>query len=79
MELYLALRERAAAFRADPEVQKALEDARVAEVSQPTLSEGETYDELLADRGAFEDFDAAAGDRAPARRPRRSREVSAVG
>ena len=57
MELYLTLRERAQAFRADPEVQEALEAGRVAELSQPTLNDGETYDELLSDQSAFEDFD----------------------
>ncbi len=57
MELYLALRERARSFRADPEVQEALEAARVAELSVPTLGEGETYEQLLADRSASEDFD----------------------
>jgi xylose isomerase len=31
--------------------------ARVAELAQPTLGEGETYTELLADRSAFEDYD----------------------
>ena len=61
MELYLALREKARAFRADPEVQEALEAARVAELTQPTLDDGESYDELLADRGAFEDFDIDRG------------------
>ncbi|WP_375386588.1 xylose isomerase [uncultured Microbacterium sp.] len=57
MRTYLLLKERAAAFRADPEVQEALEAARVAELSVPTLNEGETYDDLLADRSAYEDFD----------------------
>src|ERR687885_384039 len=57
MELYLALRERARAFRADPEVQQALETARVPELARLTLGEGETYNELLQDRNAFEDFD----------------------
>ena len=57
MELYLALREKSHAFRADPEVQEALDHARVAELSQPTLSEGESYYELLEDRTAFEDYD----------------------
>jgi xylose isomerase len=56
MELYLMLRDRARAFRADPEVQEALEAARVAELSQPTLNDGETYEQLLADSTAFEDF-----------------------
>ena len=54
------LKERAAAFRADPEVQQALADAKVAELSEPTLAAGEGYAELLADRSAFEDFDADA-------------------
>jgi xylose isomerase len=57
MDLYLTLRERAKAFRADPEVQDALETARVGELSRPTLHEGEGYAELLADRSAFEDYD----------------------
>ena len=56
MELYLMLRDRARAFRADPEVQDALEAARVAELSQPTLNDGETYEQLLADTTAFEDY-----------------------
>ena len=45
-----------AAFRADPEVQEALEAARVGELSQPTLNDGETYEQLLADSTAFEDY-----------------------
>ncbi|MCU1509259.1 MAG: xylose isomerase [Glaciihabitans sp.] len=57
MRTYLLLKERAAAFRADPEVKEALEAARVAELSVPTLGEGETYDDLLADRSSYEDFD----------------------
>ena len=60
MRNYLLLRERAAAFRADPEVQEALAAARVPELSVPTLADGETYDALLADRASFEDFDADA-------------------
>jgi xylose isomerase len=60
MRTYLLLKERAAAFRADPEVQQALADAKVAELSVPTLAEGEGYAELLADRGAFEEFDTGA-------------------
>jgi xylose isomerase len=57
MELYLTLRDRARAFRADPEVQEALKAARVEELSSPTLSDGETYQQLLADRTAYEDYD----------------------
>ncbi len=60
MRTYLLLKERAAAFRADPEVQEALAAAKVAELSTPTLNEGERYDDLLADRSAYEDFDTDA-------------------
>ncbi|MEU7474869.1 xylose isomerase [Lentzea sp. NPDC042327] len=49
MRTYLLLKERAAAFRADPEVQEALATAGVPELSQPTLNDGEGYDELLAE------------------------------
>ena len=52
MRTYLLLKERAAAFRADPEVQEALAAARVAELAVPTLAEGETWTDLLADRSA---------------------------
>ncbi len=55
MNTYLLLKERAAAFRADPEVQEALAASRVAELSVPTAPEG--YAALLADRSAYEDFD----------------------
>jgi xylose isomerase len=48
MRNYLILREKAKAFRADPEVQQALEAARVAELSQPTAGEGEGWAEILA-------------------------------
>jgi xylose isomerase len=60
MRTYLLLKQRAAAFRADPEVQEALALAHVDELSSPTLAPGETYADLLADRSAFEDFDADA-------------------
>jgi xylose isomerase len=59
MRTYLLLKERAAAFRADPEVQEALAAARVPDMSTPTVGEG-GYEELLADRSAYEDFDAEA-------------------
>jgi xylose isomerase len=65
MRTYLLLKERAAAFRADPEVQEALAAARVPELAQPTLGEGETYEQLLADRSAYEDFDAGAAGARP--------------
>jgi xylose isomerase len=57
MRNYLLLKERAAAFRADPEVQEALAASRVPELTTTTLAAGETYDDLLADRASFEDFD----------------------
>lgn len=49
MRMYLLLKERAAAFRADPEVQEALQVAGVADLGKPTLNDGESYDDLLAD------------------------------
>ncbi|MFN0282803.1 MAG: xylose isomerase [Kineosporiaceae bacterium] len=57
MRTYLLLKERAKAFRADPQVQSAIEAARIGELAVPTLADGETYADLLADRTAFEDFD----------------------
>ena len=60
MSNYLLLKERAEAFRADPEVKEALKAAKVSELSEPTLNPGESYDDFLADRSAFEDFDADA-------------------
>ena len=64
MRTYLLLKERAAAFRADPEVQEAMAAAGVPDLATPTLGAGETLADLLADRSAFEAFDAdAAGDR----------------
>jgi xylose isomerase len=64
IRMYLLLKERAAAFRADPAVQEALAASGVAELNTPTLNAGETYQDLLNDRSAFEDFDPdAAGER----------------
>jgi xylose isomerase len=60
MRMYLLLKERAEAFRADPEVQEALAAARVPELREPTLNPGETVEQLLADRSSYEDFDADA-------------------
>ena len=60
MRNYLLLKERAQAFRADPEVQAALSAAKVDELRTPTLAEGESIADLVADRSAFEDFDAQA-------------------
>jgi xylose isomerase len=64
MRTYLLLKQRAAAFRADPAVQAALAYSRVGELATPTLAPEESYVELLADRSAFEDFDPdTAGER----------------
>ncbi|TDB86776.1 xylose isomerase [Micromonospora fluostatini] len=57
MRTYLLLKERAAAFRADPEVAEALAASKVADLATPTLDPGESYAELLADTSAFETFD----------------------
>jgi xylose isomerase len=64
MSTYLLLKERAAAFRADPEVQAAWEQGGVAALATPTLDPGEDVHGLLADRSAFEDYDpTVAGER----------------
>ena len=60
MRTYLLLKERAAAFRADPEVISLLESSGVISLAQPTLSEGESLADLLADRSAWEDYDVTA-------------------
>src|SRR5690625_2087102 len=60
MRTYLILKERAQAFRADPEVQEALEESGVFTLAEPTLAEGESLADFLADRSAFEDFDVEA-------------------
>ena len=71
MRNYLILREKVKAFRADPEVQAALEAAKVPELETPTLGEGEGWEQLLraelgdpdqlAERGAgFELIDQLA-------------------
>jgi len=49
MRTYLLLKERAAAFRADPEVQEALQLAGVADLGKPTLNADESYEDLLND------------------------------
>ena len=55
MRTYLILKERAAAFRSDPEVQEALKAARVDQLGVPTMSDGETIEALRA-----EEIDAVA-------------------
>jgi xylose isomerase len=64
MSTYLILKERAAAFRADPEVAEAMAVSGVADLAKPTLNQGETVADLKADRSAYEDYDAVkAGER----------------
>jgi len=58
MRTYLLLKERAAAFRSDPRVIEALHTAKLDELAMPTLSPGESVTDLLADRSAYEEFDA---------------------
>ncbi|MGI5162107.1 xylose isomerase [Microbispora sp. CA-102843] len=49
MRTYLIFKEKSKAYRADPEVQAALEASRYNELAQPTLAEGETYEDVLAE------------------------------
>ena len=57
MRNYLILREKSRAFRADPEVTKALGAARVPELALPTLGDGETWRDI---RGFTPDVDVLA-------------------
>ncbi|MCG7428074.1 xylose isomerase [Helcobacillus massiliensis] len=64
MDMYLMLKERALAFRQDPEVQEAMKHSGIAELAEPTMAEGETIQDLLNDKSAYEDFNAdKAGER----------------
>src|SRR5580658_4480372 len=70
MRNYLILREKVQAFRSDPVVAQALREARVPDLSLPTLGDGETWRDIrgfapdieaLADRGMnFERLDQLA-------------------
>jgi xylose isomerase len=72
MHNYLVLRSKVRAFRADPDVQQALLDARLDQLAQPTLAPGDTIATLRAEpfdpdeagqRGmAFEHLDQLALD-----------------
>ena len=57
MRMYLLLKERAVAFRQDPDVQEAMEESGILELGEPTLAEGEDLEAFLADRSAYEDLD----------------------
>ncbi|MDR7302870.1 xylose isomerase [Haloactinomyces albus] len=59
MRNYLILKDRAAAFRADPRVQQALHNARIPELSQPTTTPGEKPEDLLHADGDFDPESAA--------------------
>jgi xylose isomerase len=58
MRNYLILRAKVQAFRADPDVQQALVDARVDQLGVPTVAPGETLADLRA-----ESFDPEAAAR----------------
>jgi xylose isomerase len=58
MRNYLILKEKAQAFRADPEVQQALRDARVDELAVPTMGSQDSIETLRA-----EPFDPEAAGR----------------
>lgn len=60
MATYIALKEKSAAYRADPRVQEAFAYSGIFELAEPTLAPGETVADLIADRSAFEDFDSDA-------------------
>ena len=60
MRTYLLLRERAAAFRADPRVRRLWPRLGCRNWRFPRLAPGESAAELLADRSSFEDFDPDA-------------------
>jgi xylose isomerase len=63
MSTYLLLKERAAAYRADPEVQAALEASGVGTLRTPTLNAGESLADLRADRSTYEEYDAETAAR----------------
>ena len=76
MRTYLLLKERAAAFRADPRVAEALAASRVAELAVPTLAPGESLDDL---RNEAFDVDAAAARGYALRAPRPARDGPPAG
>ncbi|MDR0959956.1 MAG: xylose isomerase [Propionibacteriaceae bacterium] len=60
MTTYLILKERAQAFRADPEVKEALKTSKIDELAQPTLAADESLDSFLADKSVYEELDVDA-------------------
>jgi xylose isomerase len=49
MRTYLALKERAAAFRSDPRVIAAMKESNIPGLTEPTLAKGETWKDLAKD------------------------------
>ncbi len=60
MDTYIALKEAAKAYRADPRVTEAMEYSGVLSLTEPTLAAGESLSDFVADRSAFEDYDPSA-------------------
>jgi len=60
MRTYLLLKERAEAFRADPEVAEALAASRVPALAQPTLDAGEGWEGLIESDVDFDPESAGA-------------------
>ena len=61
IQMYLLLKERALAFRADPEVQEAMAASGLFELGETTLAEGETVADLIASGPEdFADIDVTA-------------------
>lgn len=79
MRNFLILREKVRAFRSDPDVHQALADARVSDLAEPTLSTGESLEDLrkeqhdldgMAARGMhFEQLDQLAMEHLLSTRP----------
>jgi xylose isomerase len=59
MRNYLILRAKVRKFRADPEVQEAMRSSRIAELSSPTLADGESWRDVRS-AAASVDVDALA-------------------
>ncbi len=61
MATYRMLAQKAAAYRSDPQVQEAFEYAGIGELGRPTLGDGETFEQFLADPTVIDlDVDVAA-------------------
>ena len=87
MRNYLILREKARAFRADPQVRAALVAARVPELAEPTLAPGESWRDVALRRpghrraggtGHGVRAPGPAGPGAPVRRPLAGRRRAAA-